>query len=168
MTFRNPTRNTPRLATLLAAVALAAAGAAQAGSLKAGGPQAMPAAQPMIPAQLVYATAQPNTEKPTREQVKAELVAARARGELSTVADNEGTLLEGEFVPMATREDVKVQMALARVDGDLNTASDNQPVDKVFYQPNKTRAEVQAETIGVMREGAALSRGDKAEYVVQP
>eukprot|EP01036_Dinobryon_divergens_P058429 gene58428-77956_t len=78
-----------------------AAGAAHAGSLKAGGPQGMPAAQSMIPAQLVYATAQPNTDKPTREQVKAELVAARARGELSTVADNEGTLLEGEFVPVA-------------------------------------------------------------------
>lgn len=164
----NTARNTRHLATCFAAAALLAAGAAQAGSLKAGGPQNMPAAQSLIPAKLVYATAQPNLDKPTREQVKAELVAARARGELSTVADNEGTLLEGEFVPTATREQVKTEMALARVDGDLNTASDNQPVDKVFYVPNKTRAEVQAETIGLVGQGAALSRGDKAEYVAQP
>ncbi|HSI48126.1 MAG TPA: hypothetical protein VLA61_07655 [Ideonella sp.] len=121
--------------------------------------------QGMVPADMVYEIAQPDTVALTRDEVKAELVAARAEGELSTEADNHGPLIrDEEFIGIRTRDEVKNEIALARADHELNTASDNGPVERVFYVSTKTRADVKAETISAMASGQNLSQGDRSMY----
>jgi len=121
--------------------------------------------QGMVPVDMVYETAQADTVALTRDEVKAELVAARAEGELSTEADNHGPLIrDQEFVGIRTRDEVKNEIALARADHELNTAADNGPVERVFYVSTKTRADVKAETINAMASGQSLSQGDRSMY----
>jgi len=118
----------------------------------------------LVPISMVYETAVPNTEVPTREQVKAELVAARANGEMRPDADNHGMTRDETVGSGMTRDEVKLGIAMARADGELNTASDNQPVERVFFVSDKTRAETRADTQSAMAAGRGLSQGDKSEY----
>lgn len=119
----------------------------------------------LVPVALVYETAQPSTNIPTREQVKAELVAARANGELRPDADNHGSTRDEPVGSTLSRDEVKQGIALARVDGELNTAADNQPVERVFFVSDKTRAETKAETRSeIAASGKGLSQGDKSHY----
>lgn len=80
----------------------------------------------------------------TRAQVIAELVQARANGEISS-NDADYPVLP-KFVSTKTRAQVIAELAQARANGEMNLNDADYPVQPKFVS-TKTRAQVQAELV---------------------
>ena len=80
----------------------------------------------------------------TRAQVVAELIQARANGELS-VGDSDYPY-QPKFVSTKTRAQVLAELAQARARGEMNVGDSDYPYQPAFVS-TKSRAQVQAELV---------------------
>ena len=103
-----------------------------------------------------------NTGK-TRAEVRAELVAARANGEVDQPSDFYGLADQSKFASSTTRAQVVAEYKKARAAGQLDLRGELYGTydPQSAFVSTKTRAEVKAEVLQAIASGEHLSQGDR-------
>lgn len=106
------------------------------------------------------AQAQSSDQPKTREQVRAELVEARANGELNSHLHGDDAHFRPQtFVSTKSRAQVRQETAEARANGELDHYLQGEVYPAQNVVSTKSRAEVRAEAARAAAEQRGLSRG---------